>query len=107
MAPSDRTKSPEIDELFKNFATILKLRIHDLENRSMNSTTAKSPLNFGDERMKTIPKLIWKKFVEHCEANDLDPAMQIRDAIACHYHELLRESRIRRKLAPRDDLNSA
>lgn len=106
MAPSRRTKPPEIDELFQNFEATLKSQISNIQVRSMNSTSAKSTLDSRDQWIQIIPNAIWKKFVEHCEANDLDPSMQIRDAIASHYQDLLREFRIRNKLTAQDDRNS-
>jgi hypothetical protein len=45
-----------------------------------------------------FPQEIWSQFVEYCKQNELNPAQQLREAVASYYKDLLKIYRIRIRL---------
>lgn len=75
----------KIDELIEN-----------LENAQDES--GQSPISSNSEEAKLIlqfPSESWRKFVEYCQQNELDPARQITEAVASYYTDLLMTYRAR------------
>jgi hypothetical protein len=66
-------------------------------NREKIESTC-SNIEFGQSLYLELPSEIWAEFQEYCKQNELDPAQQVREAVASYYKDLLQVCKIRTKI---------
>ena len=85
----------EIDRLIENLDK-------GLDSSNNNHNESQSDAGEGALHFE-FPQEIWSQFVEYCKQNELNPAQQLREAVASYYKDLLKIYRIRIRLDSTDN----
>ena len=98
----------EIDRLIQNLDDALDTCVPTLDNDEIKSVGTSGQKEQEEYALRfEFPAEIWQQFVEYCKQNELDPAMQIREAVASYYKDLLKIVRIRTRLHNANESNMA
>lgn len=105
-----RLSVEEIDRLIENLdkAMDTSAASNDNVDTSIENAEPSSGSNVekvGQALYLELPSEIWAEFQEYCKQNELDPAQQIREAVASYYKDLLKICRIRTTMNAREEPN--
>ncbi len=91
----------ELDKLIENLDNAMDASAASDDNEDTNKrentegSTSTHVEQVGQALYLELPTEIWTKFQEYCKWNELDPAQQIREAVASYYRDLLQIYKMR------------